>query len=106
MLDIRNETLISLTQAARMLPPGRRERPVSVSCVYRWIFSGIKTPHGKVRLEGIRIGGRWLTSVEALERFAAAQTPDLADRPQLPRTSTMRCRAAQRAEAQLTKIGI
>jgi hypothetical protein len=106
MLDIRNETLIGLNQAARMLPPSRRGRPVHLSCIYRWILDGIKTPHGKVRLEGVRLGGRWLTSVEALERFAAAQTPNLDNRPQLPRTLNARRRASERAEAQLKKIGI
>jgi hypothetical protein len=105
-IELRNETLLTLTQAARMLPPSRRGRPVHLSCIYRWILDGVKTPHGKIRLEAIRLGGRWLTSVEALERFAGAQTPDLADRPQLPRTSTMRRRASERAEAQLQKLGI
>lgn len=105
-IDLRNEQLLTLTQAARMLPPSRRGRPVSLSCVYRWILDGVKTPHGRVRLEAIRAGGRWLSSAEALQRFVEAQTPDLADRPQLPRTPTARRRASERADAQLQKIGI
>lgn len=100
------ETLLSLTDAARRLPPYRRGRPVSVSCILRWILAGVKTPAGVVRLEGVRIGGRWLTSSEALERFAAALTPNLADQPPLPRTSAARLRASERAEAQLQKLGI
>jgi hypothetical protein len=76
MIELRNETMISLEAAARMLPPGRRGRPVNASTIFRWIVDGTKTPAGAVvRLDGIRIGGRWLTSVEALERFAAQQTP-------------------------------
>jgi hypothetical protein len=105
-IELRNETLLTLTQAARMLPPSRRGRPVHLSSVYRWILDGVKTPHGKIRLEAIRLGGRWLTSVEALERFAARQTPNLEDAPQLPRTPTARRRASERAEAQLQKLGI
>ena len=105
-IDLHTESLITLSQAARMLPPSRRGRPVHLSCVYRWILDGVRTPHGKVRLEGIRLGGRWLTSVEALERFAAAQTPDLSDRPPLPRTPAARRRASERAEARLREIGI
>jgi hypothetical protein len=77
-----------------------------VSCIVRWIKQGVRGPNGRVHLEAIRIGGRFLTSVEALERFAAAQTPDLADRPQLPRTPTARRRASERAAEQLSRIGM
>jgi hypothetical protein len=106
IIDLRNETLLTLTQAARMLPNSRRGRPVHLSCIYRWILDGVKTPQGKVRLEAVRLGGRWLTSAEALQRFAAAQTPDLADRPPLPRSPSSRRRASERAEEQLRRIGI
>jgi hypothetical protein len=105
-MSLTYETLLSLSDAARRLPPYRQSRPVSLSCIMRWILAGVRTPRGRVRLEAIRLGGRWLTSVEALERFAVAQTPDLAERPQLPRTSTMRRRASTRAEAQLQQLGI
>ena len=71
------QTLLTLPEAARLLPPYRHGRPVSVSCVSRWIRHGLRTPHGQVRLEAFRLGRRWLTSIEALERFAAAQTPEL-----------------------------
>lgn len=104
-IDLHTEQLLTLHQAARLLPPGRNGRPVHLSCIFRWVRDGVQTPCGKVRLEAIRCGSRWLTSREALQRFAEAQTPDLAERPQLPRTSTMRRRASERAEAQLQKIG-
>jgi hypothetical protein len=104
--SLTRETLLSLSQAARRVPPFRGDRPVSVSCVLRWILDGVRTPHGKVRLEGVRLGGRWVTSVEALERFAATQTPDLGDRPPLPRTPTARRHASQRAAEELQKLGI
>jgi hypothetical protein len=105
-IELRNETLLTLNQVARLLPPGRNGRPVHLSCVFRWIRDGVKTPHGKVRLEGIRVGHRWLSSAEAVQRFAEALTPDLAERPQLPRTSTMRRRASERAEQELQKLGL
>ena len=74
-IDIKNETLLGLKAAARMLPPGRRGRPVSLSCVFRWILYGVKLPDGTTcRLAAVRLGGRWLTSVEALQRFAERQT--------------------------------
>jgi hypothetical protein len=76
MIELRNETVISLSAAAAMLPPGRRGRPVSISCVFRWITKGVRLPSGEVvYLEALRVGGRWLTSVEALQRFAERQTP-------------------------------
>ncbi len=81
MIDLQNEQPISLRAAARLLPPGRRGRHVTVSCVFRWIVDGVVGPDGKrVRLEAARVGGRWLTSVPALERFAIAQTPRLVER--------------------------
>ena len=105
-VDLQTETLLTLSQAARRLPPSRQGRPVSLSCVYRWLVTGIRTTRGRVRLEGIRLGGRWLTSAEALQRFAAALTPDLADRPEPPRPLMARQRASERAAQELDKLGI
>lgn len=107
-IDLRNETVISLSQAARMLPPARRGRPVTISCVLRWLLNGVKLPSGGVvRLEAIRVGGRWLTSVEALERFAVRQTPNLEATPVTSkRTSSLRRRETEKAEQELAKNGI
>ena len=108
MIDLRNETIISLAAAARMLPPGRRGRPVTLSCILRWILDGVRLKSGQiVRLEAVRLGGRWITSTEALQRFAAGQTPEPEDlaRP-LPLTPSARHRASARAAAELNKVGI
>jgi hypothetical protein len=107
-IDIRNETLIGLKAAARMLPPGRCGRPVTVSCMFRWIVDGVRLPNGAVcRLAGVRMGGRWLTSVEALQRFAEAQTPRLdAEKPPTPRSPARREQANARAARTLEKRGI
>jgi hypothetical protein len=108
-IDLRHETLMGLAQAARRLPSGRSDRPVSPSTVFRWVHDGVKLPDGKiVRLEAIRLGGRWLTSVEALERFAVAQTPRLdetSEPPGLPRSPSVRRRASQRAATELESAG-
>ena len=108
MIDITHEQTISLTQAAAMLPTGRRGRPVHLSCVMRWILSGASAPDGRrVRLDAIRIGGRWITSREALQRFAEALTPDVMVSPiSTPRTPTRRQRASERAARQLEDLGI
>jgi hypothetical protein len=103
------EELISLYQAARQLPPSRRDRPVTFSCVLRWITKGAKGPNGQlVRLEGIRLGGRWLTSREALIRFSEALTPRLdgAAKSPTPRTARQRSVGHQRAERNLDQLGM
>jgi hypothetical protein len=108
MIDLTNESLISLPEAARLLPAGRRGRPVSLSCILRWVLSGVRLPSGKaVRLEAVRLGGRWLTSREALQRFAEAQTPRLEDNAsESTRSPRSRQRASERAAAELEAAGI
>jgi hypothetical protein len=108
-IDIAAETLITLPSAARRLPPFRNGRPVSASTIWRWITVGINRAGGYVvRLEAVRLGGRWLTSVEALTRFAMALTPDRgAADVQAPtaRTAAQRERASRRAEKILLRRG-
>ncbi len=62
---------------------------------------------GTVRLECVRVAGRWLTSTQALSRFAARQTPAMEDDPPPPpRTPGRRQRASERAAAELGRQGI
>jgi hypothetical protein len=109
MSDILSETTLGLAEAARRLPSYRRGSPVSPSTLWRWITDGVKLPGGQmVRLEAARLGGRWLTSVEALARFAAAQTPTFGgggSPPEPPPAAPTRSRA-QRAAEELSKAGI
>jgi hypothetical protein len=106
-IDISNETLISLPEAGRSLPAGRRGRPVHASCIFRWIMQGSTAPDGRrVRLEAIRLGGRWLTSREALSRFAEALTPQFDDEPIMPRSQTQRQRASAQARRELEAAGV
>jgi hypothetical protein len=108
MINLQTEKTISLSQLTRLLPPGRSNRPVTISCVLRWIMDGMKDHNGQiVRLEGIRVGGRWLTSIEALNRFADRLTPNLdGQHPTLPRSPTARKRESERAALELEKLGI
>ncbi len=107
MIDLTTESPLSLSQAARLLPPGCGNRPVTLSCLLRWVLRGARAPSGElVRLEAVRLGGRWVTSREALQRFAEALTPRLSDKPPSPRTPAARERASARAAEQLEKLGV
>ena len=70
MIDPNTETLISLTEAAAMLPRRRAGKKVSISCCYRWTATGCRG----VILESIQVGGTRCTSREALARFLEALT--------------------------------
>lgn len=65
MIDLSNETVLSLTEAARHLPTGRNGKQVHRATVFRWAQRGVRG----VRLETIQIGGTKCTSFEALQRF-------------------------------------
>jgi hypothetical protein len=107
--DLTQETMLTLAQAAQRFPPSRQGRPVSPSCIWRWCRKGVEVPGvGVERLECVRLAGRWITSVEAISRFVARQTPPLEGQTpvQLPRTAAMRQRAAERAGKELESLGI
>jgi hypothetical protein len=72
------------------------------------VLDGVKlTSGGVVRLEAVRMGGRWLTSLEALERFAAAQTPQLAaEKTTAQRSLAQRPRASEQAAKELEQLGM
>src|SRR5262249_27113213 len=106
MIDISTESILSLRQAAKLLPSARQGRPVSFQCVLRWVLNGARGPDGQlIRLQGVRIGSRWLTSREAIQRFAEALTPEIAT-PAPSRTRRQRRREAQKAEQELERMGI
>jgi hypothetical protein len=101
---------ITLTRGARLFPSSRAAS-TNVSTLFRWITVGVRTPDGRrVKLEAVRLAGRWLTTAAALARFIAAQqapadgqaqapTPE----PHGPRTPTQRRRAAERAGEELER---
>jgi hypothetical protein len=94
---------LSLSQAARRFPPFRESKPVAPSTVFRWIASGVRLQDGRrIRLEAVRLGGRWLTSEQAIQRFIDRQTPNL-DTDPTPRapTPTQRAKRADRARKKL-----
>src|SRR5262249_14916560 len=98
----------SLSQAAKLFPPARRNRPVTLSCLVRWVLKGARAFDGRwVKLEAARCSGRWITTPQAIGRFLAAQTPCLENQENLvPRSHSNRRKASKRAEKKLEKAGI
>jgi hypothetical protein len=104
--DLLAETTLGLSAAARRLPPLRGGRPVHAATLCRWIITGIRGPDGgRVRLEAVRVGGAWMTSLEALERFLAALSARAGDAT-APRTPGQRRRASEAAAKELKAAGI
>lgn len=111
MIDLNNETIGSLSEIARLLPPyrGRRLHP---STLWRWSARGLKG----VRLETVRFGGRILCSLEAVGRFSdrlTALDQQEADNPPPQvlqkarrRTPTQRDHDVARARRELKRAGI
>src|SRR5262245_2223529 len=117
VIDLLSESLVSLHDAARLLPAARGGRRCHLSTLLRWVADGAPGPDGKpVCLEAVRLGGRWLTSREALQRFAVrlipSPTPDpvsditMSPTPAGPRTPGQRRRASEAAGEQLDQVGI
>jgi hypothetical protein len=98
----------TLVRAARRVPRTRQDRPVTLGCLLRWITTGVIGPNGqRVRLEGARLAGKWVTTPGAIRRFVEAQTPRLdGDQAPPPRTAAKRQRASERAARELERAGI
>jgi hypothetical protein len=62
-----NETVLTFSEAAAHLPR-LHGRKIHASSVWRWARKGVQG----IRLETLRLGGRFVTSLEALERFGKA----------------------------------
>jgi hypothetical protein len=62
-----NEALFVFSEITRKLK-SENGRPMHISTLARWRQAGIRG----VRLEAIRLGGRWATSLEAVDRFITA----------------------------------
>jgi hypothetical protein len=106
MIDISSEKILPLREAAKLVPSARLGRPCTFQCILRWVLNGTRAPDGQnVKLDALRLGGRWITSREALQRFAESLTPQ-ASPPKPTKTTKQRQRAADKAEAELTRLGI
>jgi hypothetical protein len=66
-IDIHQEQLVTLCEAAKLLPMLNSKR-ISANAIWRWCRKGVSGIH----LEHVRIGGRIFTSPDALNRFVNA----------------------------------
>lgn len=68
---------------ARHLPSLRIDgRAPDLATVWRWSQKGLKLPSGeRIRLEVLSIGGRRVTTAQAIMRFIEASNPDRREQP-------------------------
>ncbi len=97
-----------LGQIARVVPPSREDKAVTPSCVFRWVTEGVRVlGGGRVRLEAMKLAGRFISTPMALARFLEAQTPQASSESAPGQSSPgKRLKAAERAGAELDKLGI
>ncbi|MGD0089101.1 MAG: DUF1580 domain-containing protein [Planctomycetota bacterium] len=109
-INIQNEQLLSLKDAAKVLPPVDGKRP-HISTMWRWCRRGLRG----IRLEYVRLGHRVCTSAAALSRFTnnlaaadeSAPSTQVVNSPHTNRPCPRaRERAIQEAEAVLARDGI
>jgi hypothetical protein len=101
-----DEELLTFTEAAKSLPAvnGSRLHPATI---WRWSTKGVRG----IRLETRKLGGRSLTSKEALERFTTALaeagpiTRENHTSPR-PRSPERRLKEIATAEAELASAGL
>ena len=68
--SVLSEDLLTTSQAARRFPSDCVGGHVHPATIHRWIMAGISGPGGRrIHLEAVRVGSRWLTSREAIQRF-------------------------------------
>jgi hypothetical protein len=105
-LRILGETRIGIEEVQKLL--GTPDSPVHFSTAYRAMKSGLRTPSGdRACLEHLRIGGRLISSLEAVERFVAAINGlEPQDAAAGPARSKARQRELDRIEAELNAAGI
>ena len=106
--EIQSGSGLSLAAVGRTLPGHRGNSSIDPATVFRWMKSGTRAANGAVvRLEAVRVGGRWVTSREAVARFiAASTTASSTDCPApSPRPSGNATQRAAAANKRLEAIG-
>jgi len=70
MIELKNEVLLTIAEAAKLLPGAGKRAHVHASTVWRWALKGVRG----FMLETIRLGGKTYTSLEAMQRFAKVRS--------------------------------
>ena len=99
LAGVLGETRIYLHDVPNHIPTSPTGRKTHYSTVLRWAMRGV---HG-VRLEAVRLGGRWVTSLEAVSRFSAGVTATTAPMPSSPAIDQRR---ADQVDQELDAAGI
>ena len=97
MISVFDETIITLAQAAAILPRRRAGKKTAVQTLYRWAAKG----HRGVQLEVVKVGATTCTSKQALQRFFN-QLTELDHQPVAPRLEPQQAMV----ESQLDAAGI
>lgn len=100
--------LLTVSQVCRRLPGARGARHVTPSTVTRWILTGCPARDGRrVRLNAIRVGGRWMIRPADLDGFFTALAAETAEPPVVQQTkkTEQRRRSSQRAADELARRG-
>jgi hypothetical protein len=110
MIDITAEQPITMREAARLYGSSRGGRPTHVSTIVRHIVRGTRLRTGEVvRLEGGRIGGKWITTRESIQRYVerltrAALSETQATEAPIVRPSDRRYKEPARTDRKLDEI--
>ena len=96
------ETTIYLIDVPDHLPTGHKGRRTHPSTCLRWVLRGVRG----VRLEAVRLGGRWVTSLEALSRFGDRVTATAASAAPVPSPPAIGRRRADHVDQELDATGI
>jgi hypothetical protein len=91
VIDLVNETVLRLADAAKTLPARRSGKRPHRTTLERWDKNGFRGIH----LETVRVGDTLCTSLEALQRFVNAVTAATVPASSTP---TVRANSGQREE--------
>jgi hypothetical protein len=64
-INIHAESVVTFPDLVKRILPANGGKRMHIGTPHRWRTQGLRG----VRLEAIKVGGRWCTSLQALERF-------------------------------------
>jgi len=102
-INLLAEHVLDLAEVARVFRVNGRPRHLTT--IWRWVTQGRAGPGGgrRVKLETVRLGGRTVTTEEAVRRFLTALNPDQAEAIASLRTPQERLAASEDAARELAR---